>query len=54
MRFKYILEIVKQCKDKNASIAEMTCIGSLLISALDLNMMKISKFEVMNYLLEIF
>ncbi|WP_346886501.1 DUF554 family protein [Clostridium sp. UBA4395] len=54
MRFKHILEVEKQCKDKNTSIAEMTCVGSLLIIALALNMMKISRFKVKNYLPAIF
>lgn len=35
-------------------IAEMTCVGSLLIIALALNMMKIAKFKVMNYVPAIF
>ncbi|WP_425544807.1 DUF554 family protein [Clostridium subterminale] len=36
-------------------IEEMTCVGSLLIIALALNiMMKVSKFKVINYVMEIF
>ncbi|WP_346868030.1 MULTISPECIES: DUF554 domain-containing protein [unclassified Clostridium] len=35
-------------------VAEMTCVGSLLIIALALNMMKVSKFKVMNYVPAIF
>lgn len=35
-------------------IAEMTCVGSLLIIALALNMMKVSRFKVMNYVPAIF
>ncbi|MFR1708333.1 MAG: DUF554 domain-containing protein [Clostridium sp.] len=35
-------------------IAEMTCIGSLLIIALALNMMKVTKLKVMNYVPAIF
>ncbi|HBA03472.1 MAG TPA: hypothetical protein DIT16_09065 [Clostridium sp.] len=32
----------------------MTCVGSLLIIALALNMMKISELKVMNYLPAVF
>ena len=35
-------------------IAEMTCVGSLLIIALGLNMLGITKIKVMNYLPAIF
>ncbi|MEG0924464.1 MAG: DUF554 domain-containing protein [Anaerovoracaceae bacterium] len=35
-------------------IAEMTCVGSLLIIALGLNMINVTKFKVMNYLPAIF
>ena len=35
-------------------IAEMTCVGSLLIIALGLNMLGITKLKVMNYLPAIF
>ncbi len=37
-----------------AVIAEMTCVGSLLIIALSLNMLGITKIKVMNYLPAIF
>ena len=35
-------------------IAEMTCVGSLLIIGLGLNLLKISKFKIMNFLPAIF
>ncbi len=35
-------------------IAEMTCVGSLLIVGLAFNMLKITKLKVMNYILAIF
>ncbi|WP_346938973.1 DUF554 family protein [uncultured Clostridium sp.] len=35
-------------------IEKMTCVGSLLIIALALNMMKVSKFKVINYVVAIF
>ena len=38
----------------DAVIAEMTCAGSLLIVAIGLNMLKISKIKVMNFLPAIF
>ncbi|BBF41828.1 hypothetical protein lbkm_0508 [Lachnospiraceae bacterium KM106-2] len=38
----------------DAVIAEMTCIGSLLILALGLNMIKVSDIKVMNYIPAIF
>lgn len=37
-----------------AIVAEMTCVGSLLIIALSFNMLGITKFKVMNYLPAIF
>jgi len=35
-------------------IAEMTCVGSLLIVGLSLNMLKITKLKVMNFVPAIF
>ncbi|MEG0662840.1 MAG: DUF554 family protein [Anaerovoracaceae bacterium] len=35
-------------------MAEMTCVGSLLIIALGLNMLEITKLKVMNHLPAIF
>lgn len=37
-----------------ATIAEMTCIGSLLIIAIGLNMLKVTKIKVMNYIIAVF
>lgn len=37
-----------------ATIAEMTCIGSLLIIAIGLNMLKVTKIKIMNYILAVF
>lgn len=37
-----------------ATIAEMTCVGSLLIVAIGLNMLKLTKIKVMDYILAIF
>lgn len=39
---------------KEAVVAEMTCVGSLLIIALALNMLNITKIKVMNYLPAVF
>ena len=37
-----------------AVVAEMTCVGSLLIAAIGLNMLKITNIKVMNFILAIF
>ena len=37
-----------------SAIAEMTCVGSLLIIALSLNMLKITEIKVANYIPAIF
>ena len=37
-----------------AAVAEMTCVGSLLIVAIGLNMLGLTKIKVMNYILAIF
>ncbi len=38
----------------DATVAEMTCVGSLLIIAIGLNMLKLTKIKVMDYILAIF
>lgn len=38
----------------DATIAEMTCVGSLLIIAIGLNMLKLTKIKVMDFVLAIF
>ena len=38
----------------DAAIAEMTCVGSLLIIAIGLNMLKLTKIKVMDFVLAIF
>ena len=38
----------------DAVVAEMTCVGSLLIVALSLNMLKVTRLKVMNYVPAIF
>ncbi len=38
----------------DAAIAEMTCVGSLLILAIGLNLLKITKIKVMDFILAIF
>jgi uncharacterized membrane protein YqgA involved in biofilm formation len=38
----------------DAAVADMTCVGSLLLIALGLNMLGVTKFKVMNYVLGIF
>lgn len=38
----------------DAAVAEMTCVGSLLILAIGLNMLKLTKIKVMDFILAIF
>ncbi len=38
----------------DAAVAEMTCVGSLLIIAIGLNMMGVTKIKVMNYIIGVF
>ncbi len=38
----------------DAAIAEMTCVGSLLILAIGLNLLKVTKIKVMDFILAIF
>lgn len=38
----------------DAAVAEMTCVGSLLIIGIGLNLLKITKIKVMNFILAIF
>ena len=38
----------------DAAIAEMTCVGSLLILAISLNLLKVTKIKVMDFILAIF
>ena len=37
-----------------ARLAEMTCVGSLLILAIGLNLLKLTKIKVMDFILAIF
>ena len=38
----------------DAAVAEMTCVGSLLIVAIGLNLLKLTNIRVMNFILAIF
>ena len=38
----------------NAAVAEMTCVGSLLILAIGLNLLKVTKIKVLDFILAIF
>ena len=38
----------------DAAVAEMTCVGSLLILAIGLNLLKVTKIKVLDFILAIF
>ena len=38
----------------DSAVAEMTCVGSLLILAIGLNLLKVTKIKVMDFILAIF